>query len=61
MFSVGYFNHVTRTVTDLKRPHHNFESAKQYALKMKNHPAFTNRKLYVIDYSQGRAYNVTDN
>ncbi len=51
MFGIGYYGPTTNTVTDLKRPHHNFESAKSSAVKMQNHPAFNNRIVVVIDYS----------
>ena len=51
MFGIGYYDPATNTVTDLKRPHHNFGSAKSTAFKMQNHPAFNNRIVVVIDYS----------
>lgn len=56
MFGIGYINKETKKVVDLLHTYHNFETAKSQGKVIQNHPAFNDREVVVLDYSQKRAY-----
>lgn len=58
MFGIGYYNDddAEKKIVNLDMNYANFESARNAAKTLAKHPAFTNKTVGVIAYSQRRFY-----